>query len=208
MDMTGKRAEPGHRPDTTLNYRPARPDHLDEPWASRQVATALPRLTPANRRRFTCPSEASSSPRAGAEAVHRQPAHPIPGASHLQAARADVPPELRSAAQAVPPQDAGCLHHPHRADEMKECQAGGWLLRQQLHRQPSASGAMQDAPEFRHQADGSTDAKPLLRRQSCETQEEAVRSAKSERSPVRRHPKRLDPADQRRAHRVRDADCG
>jgi hypothetical protein len=140
--------------------------------------------------------------------VHRQPAHPTPGASHLQAALADEQQELQLAAQAVPPQDAGCLHHQHRADEMKEFQAGGWLRRQQLHRQPSAGEAMRGAPEFRHQADGSTVARPLLRRQSCENPEKAVRSAKSERSPVHRHPKRLDPADQRRAHRVRDADCG
>jgi hypothetical protein len=140
--------------------------------------------------------------------VHLQPAHPTPGASYLQAARADVPPELPSAAQAVPPQDAGCLHHPHRADEMKGFQAGGWLLRQQLHRQPSAGEAMRGAPEFRHQADGSTDARPLLRRQSCENPEKAVRSAKTERSPVHRRPKRRDQADQRRAHRAHDADCG
>ena len=90
---------------------------------------------------------------------------------------------------------------------MKEFQAGGWLLRQQLHRQP-AGEAMRGAPEFRHQADGSTDARPLLRRQSCENPEKAVRSAKTERSPVHRHPKRLDPTDQRRAPRGRDADCG
>jgi hypothetical protein len=140
--------------------------------------------------------------------AHRQPAHPTPWASHLQAALADVQPEWPSAAQAVPPQDAGCLHYQPRADEMKGFQAGGWLLRQQLHRPPSAGEAMRGAPEFRHQADGSTDAKPLLRRQSCENQEKAVRSAKTERSPVRRHPTRLDPADQRRAHRARDADCG
>ena len=91
---------------------------------------------------------------------------------------------------------------------MKEFQAGGWLARRQLHRQQPAGGAMRGAPEFRHQADDSTDATPLLRRQSCEIQEEAVHSAKTERSPEHRHPKRLDPAGQRRAHRVRDADCG
>jgi hypothetical protein len=140
--------------------------------------------------------------------VHRQPAHPTPGASHLQAALADVQRELQLAAQAVHPQDASCLHHQPRADEMKGFQAGGWLLRQQLHRQPSAGEAMRGAPEFRHQADGSTDARTLLRRQSCENPEKAVRSAKTERSPVHRHPKRLDPTDQRRAHRARDADCG
>jgi len=140
--------------------------------------------------------------------VHRQPAHPRPGASYQQAAPADVQRELQLAAQAVPPQDAGCLHHQPQSDAMKEFQAGGWLLGQQLHRQPSAGEAMRGAPEFRHQAAGSTDAKPLLRRQSCENQEKAVRSAKTERSPVHRRPKRRDQADQRRAHRARDADCG
>jgi len=140
--------------------------------------------------------------------VHRQPAHPTPGASNLQAALADGQRELPLAAQAMHPQDAGCLHHQPRSDAMKEFRAGGWLLRRQLHRQPSGGEAMRDAPEFRHQADGSTDAKPLLRRQSCENQEKAVRSAKTERNPVRLHPKRPDPADQRRAHRARDADCG
>jgi hypothetical protein len=64
---------------------------------------------------------------------------------------------------------------------------------------------MWGAPEFRHQADGSADARPLLRRQSCENPEKAVRSAKTERSPVHLRPKRRDPADQHRAH---DADCG
>lgn len=137
--------------------------------------------------------------------MHRQSAHPTPGASYQQAALADVQRELRSAAQPVPPQDAGCLHHQPRADEMKEFQAGGWLLRQRLHRQPSAGEAMRGAPEFRHQAGGSADARPLLRRQSCENPEKAVRSAKTERSPVHRRPKRRDQADQRRA---RDADCG
>ena len=208
MDMKGRRAEPGHRPDTTVNYRPARPCNLVESWASRRVDTALPRPPTAHRRRFTYRSEASSSPRAGAEAVHRQPEHLPPGASCQQVARAAVQPELRSAAQAVPPQDAGCLHHSPRADERKELRADGWLVRQQLHRQPSVGEEMRGAPDSRHQADGSTDAKHLLRRQSFEIQAEGVRSAKTERSPARPHRKRRDPPYRRPVPRARDADCG